>query len=73
MAETRFPDYPPELIDEPKYSAKNGWRSSARVMHADRKDGGVQFAAYDNFDPECLFWGAALHGEFQKSLVEHGY
>jgi hypothetical protein len=22
------------------------------------QDGAVQFAAYDNFDPECLFWGA---------------
>ena len=35
------------------------------------KDGAVQFAAYDNFDPESLFWGAALQGEFQKSLAEH--
>jgi len=35
MAETGFPDYPPELIDEPKYAAKNGWRSSA-THHACR-------------------------------------
>ena len=46
---------------------------SRRVRHIQiENDGVLQFAAYDNFDPECLFWGAALNEEFQKSLVEQG-
>jgi len=36
------------------------------------KDGVLQFGVYDNFDPECLFWGPALDQEFVESLVSRG-
>jgi len=44
-----------------------------RIIHIQiEKDGVLQFGAYDNFDPECLFFGAALDQEFVDSLVSEG-
>ena len=45
-----------------------------RTIHMQiEKDGAVQFTAYDNFDPECLFWGAALQGSSKSRLLNTGY
>jgi hypothetical protein len=41
-----------------------------RIIHIQiERDGVLQFGAYDNFDPECLFFGPALNQEFLDSLV----
>jgi len=44
-----------------------------RIIHIQlEKDGVLQFGAYDNFDPACLFWGPALDQDFVESLVSQG-
>jgi hypothetical protein len=43
------------------------------ILHIQvEKDGVLEFAAYDQFDPECIFLGAVLKGEFLDSLVSEG-
>jgi hypothetical protein len=45
-----------------------------RIIHIQiEKHGAVQFAAHDNFDPERLFWGAALQGSSRSRLLITGY
>jgi hypothetical protein len=36
------------------------------------KAGKLEFAAYDNFHPECLYFGKALKQRFLESLVSDG-
>jgi hypothetical protein len=44
-----------------------------RIIHIQvEKDGVLQFGAYDNFDPACLFWGPALNQDFLESLARRG-
>lgn len=44
-----------------------------RIIHLQiEKDGVLQFGAYDNFYPECLFFGPAFNQEFLDSLVIRG-
>ena len=44
-----------------------------RIIHIQiEKDGVLQFGAYDNFYPECLFFGPAFNQEFVESLVSQG-
>jgi hypothetical protein len=33
------------------------------------KDGQLQFGAYDNFYPECIYFGSEVKKDFIKSLV----
>ena len=43
------------------------------ILHIQIEKAGVlEFAAYDRFDPECVFFGSALQGEFLDSLVIEG-
>ena len=43
------------------------------ILHIQlEKDGVLEFAAYDQFDPECIFLGPLLRGEFLDSLVSEG-
>jgi len=50
-----------------------GGQVPKRIIHIQiERDGVLQFAAYDSFDPECLFWGPALKPEFLESLTVEG-
>ena len=43
---------------------------SKTVLHVQiEKDGVLQFGAYDNFHPECIFFGGAVSQELVESLV----
>ena len=41
-----------------------------RIIHIQiEKEGVLQFGAYDNFNPECLFWGPGLKNSLFDSLT----
>ena len=43
------------------------------VLHVQiEKNGVLQFGAYDNFHPECIFFGRAVRQELVESLVSKG-
>jgi hypothetical protein len=43
------------------------------VLHIQVEKAGIlEFAAYDQFDPECVFLGGGIEGEFLDSLVSVG-
>jgi hypothetical protein len=44
-----------------------------RIVHVQiEKAGLLEFAAYDNFHPECIFFGDAVRPEFLESLISEG-
>jgi len=46
---------------------------SKRILHIQiEKNGVLEFGAYDNFSPECLFLGATLEHTLFPELVEAG-
>ena len=43
------------------------------VLHVQiEKNGTLQFGAYDNFHPECIFFGSAIRQELMDVLVSEG-
>jgi len=43
------------------------------IIHIQIEKGGVlQFGAYDNFDPECIFFGSAVKQSFIEYVVSEG-
>ena len=45
----------------------------ATVIHIQIEKGGIlQFGAYDNFDPECMFFGSAVKQDLIAWLVSEG-
>jgi hypothetical protein len=54
------------------YSALGGTIPKT-VLHVQiEKNGTLQFGAYDNFHPECIFFGTAIKQEFIDSLISKG-
>jgi hypothetical protein len=50
-----------------------GRRVPHRMIHIQfEKSGILEFGAYDNFDPDRLFFGPTLAGAFLESLVSQG-
>jgi hypothetical protein len=50
------------------------WRSCSEVYPSFQieQNGVVQFAAYDTFHPECIFFGAGIEPKLIQSLVTEG-
>lgn len=45
----------------------------ATIIHIQIEKGGIlQFGAYDNFDPECIFFGRAVKQDVIERLVSEG-
>ncbi len=43
------------------------------IIHVQiEKDGVLEFGAYDNFHPECIYFGGGLRQEFLESMVSQG-
>lgn len=42
------------------------------ILHVQiEKEGKLAFAAYDNFHPECIFFGESISGEFIERLISN--
>jgi hypothetical protein len=52
-------------------SAIGGAITKAIVHVQIEKDGSLQFGAYDNFHPECIYFGTAIKPGIIESLVDH--
>jgi hypothetical protein len=61
---------PLEPLSSKKIFAALGGTVPKKVLHVQiEKDGMLEFGAYDNFDPECIFFGSAVRREFVELLV----
>jgi|SRR5690348_13050416 hypothetical protein len=64
---------PLESSSSKKIYAALGAAVPRTVLHIQiEKSGVLQFAAYDNFHPECIFFGKAIGAELLESLVSKG-
>jgi hypothetical protein len=63
---------PLELSSSKKIYAALGGVVPRTVIHVQiEKDGVLQFGAYDNFHPECIFFGSAVASQLLESLVSN--
>jgi hypothetical protein len=54
--------------------AKIGGTIPRSVLHIQiEKEGRLEFGAYDNFNPESMFFGSAIREAFLESLVSEGF
>jgi hypothetical protein len=63
---------PLELSSSKKIYAALAGVVPRTVLHVQiEKDGVLQFGAYDNFHPECIFFGSAVTGQLLESLISN--
>jgi hypothetical protein len=56
-----------------KIIAAIGGTVPGAIIHVQiEKDGQLQFGAYDNFHPQCIFFGTGVKQAFLESLVSQG-
>jgi len=54
----------------PKIIAAIGGTVPGAIIHIQiEKDGQLQFGAYDNFDPECIYFGSEVKENVIQSLI----
>jgi hypothetical protein len=71
--QTDFVVLPLESSASDKIYAALGGKVPKTVLHVQiEKSGVLQFAAYDNFYPECIFFGIAVTQRVIDSLVSDG-
>ena len=57
----------------PRILAAIGGHVPRRIRHIQIERAGIlEFGAYDSFDPECLFFGPSIQGDFLAALMELG-
>ena len=71
--EQDFVVVPLETSSSKKIYASIGGAVPRRVLHIQiEKGGALEFGAYDNFHPECIFFGDGVKRELIEALVSSG-